>query len=81
MTKLIYIGNDGDNKDLHFKGLSIYQDGLTINKVYEGNTFSEIDLDFYYIDKNDDGVGHYYHRFLFRDLEEIRNEKIDIVIN
>ena len=59
-----------------------YQGGLTLNKVYCGKLAAEtvLDPDFYYIDKNDDGVGHYYHRFLFKKLDEIRDGKLNSLL-
>ena len=66
-VKLVYIGN---------KGFCVPNHRLTINMVYSGRSLHG---EYYSIECNDHGVTSYYHRSFFKDLEEIRNEKLELI--
>ena len=62
--RLIYIGDDSLD--------------LTNGKIYDEYTSSKIESDpvYYCISKNDYGRRHWYQKYFFKTLEEVRNDKL-----
>ena len=74
--RLVYIGDDS----LDLKNGDFTWEGLTVGKIYDGldgwtPDYSALVDECYYI-KNDLGLTHLFRKSLFKNLDEIRNEKI-----
>jgi hypothetical protein len=65
---------------LVFTGVDPVVTSLTIGNIYVADYISD-DQEYCYIIKNDYGSGCFYPKYLFKTLEEIRSEKLNIILS